>query len=103
MTRFARRRANSGGKWPQTVLFPEGTCTNGKALIYFKLGAFSPSVPVQPVLVKYPNALTDISWVEAGPPVGEIVLKCLCSPWMRMTVEFLPPYVPSEEEKKDTR
>ncbi|GMH64412.1 hypothetical protein TrRE_jg295, partial [Triparma retinervis] len=98
-----KERANSGGKWPQTVLFPEGTCTNGKALIYFKLGAFSPSVPVQPVLVKYPNALTDISWVEAGPPVGEIVLKCLCSPWMRMTVEFLPPYVPSEEEKKDTR
>ncbi len=98
-----KERAKSGGKWPQTVMFPEGTCTNGKSLIYFKLGAFAPGVSIQPVLVKYPNQLTDISWVEAGPPVGELVLKCLCTPWMNMSVEFLPPYVPSEEEKKDTR
>mmetsp|Transcript_23659 Transcript_23659/g.49280 ORF Transcript_23659/g.49280 Transcript_23659/m.49280 type:complete len:580 (+) Transcript_23659:199-1938(+) len=98
-----KERATSEGKWPQTVLFPEGTCTNGKALIYFKCGAFSPSVPVQPVLFKYPNAFTDISWVEAGPEVYEIVLKCLCAPWINMQVEYMKPYVPSEQEKKDTK
>jgi hypothetical protein len=29
--------------WPQVLLFPEGTCTNGKALIKFKSGAFQVS------------------------------------------------------------
>ena len=26
--------------WPQMLIFPEGTCTNGQALIKFKSGAF---------------------------------------------------------------
>lgn len=31
-----RRRATSGGKWPQVLFFPEGTCSNKKALLKFK-------------------------------------------------------------------
>ena len=26
--------------WPQILIFPEGTCTNGQALIKYKTGAF---------------------------------------------------------------
>ena len=33
-----QRRAHSGGKWPQIVIFPEGTCTNRTCLISFKPG-----------------------------------------------------------------
>ena len=33
-----QRRAQSKGKWPQILIFPEGTCTNGTALISFKPG-----------------------------------------------------------------
>ncbi|XP_035887200.1 lysophospholipid acyltransferase LPCAT4 isoform X2 [Phyllostomus discolor] len=33
-----RRRATSGGKWPQVLFFPEGTCSNKKALLKFKPG-----------------------------------------------------------------
>ena len=40
---------------PQLFLCPEGTNTNRKALIQFKVGAFAPGVPVQPVLIKYPG------------------------------------------------
>ena len=41
------------GPWrQQTLIFPEATCTNGKALITFRCGAFSPGVPVQPVAVR---------------------------------------------------
>jgi len=32
------RRAAAGGKWPQIVIFPEGTCTNQSSLISFKPG-----------------------------------------------------------------
>uniref|UniRef100_A0A669D061 Lysophosphatidylcholine acyltransferase 2 n=1 Tax=Oreochromis niloticus TaxID=8128 RepID=A0A669D061_ORENI len=51
------KRAKSGGQWPQVLIFPEGTCTNRSCLITFKQGAFIPGVPVQPVLLKYPNKL----------------------------------------------
>lgn len=37
------------------VIFPEGTTTTGSALIDFKLGAFRPMCPVQPVTIKYPH------------------------------------------------
>ncbi|KAJ6661398.1 hypothetical protein lerEdw1_015026 [Lerista edwardsae] len=66
-----KRRAQSDGKWPQIMIFPEGTCTNRSCLITFKPGAFIPGVPVQPVILRYPNKL------------------------------FLPVYVPSEEERKN--
>ena len=37
-----KRRAEQTqeGLFPQTIIFPEGTCTNAKALIKFKVGAF---------------------------------------------------------------
>uniref|UniRef100_A0A8C2KY09 Lysophosphatidylcholine acyltransferase 2 n=1 Tax=Cyprinus carpio TaxID=7962 RepID=A0A8C2KY09_CYPCA len=56
------RRAKSGGHWPQVLIFPEGTCTNRSCLITFKQGAFVPGVPVQPVLIRYPNKLDTVTW-----------------------------------------
>ncbi|KAH6945680.1 hypothetical protein HPB50_009604 [Hyalomma asiaticum] len=67
------RRATSKEPWSQVIIFPEGTCTNRSCLITFKQGAFVPGVPVQPVLIRYPNEL------------------------------YLPVYVPSEREKKDPK
>uniref|UniRef100_A0A3B5BEC7 Lysophosphatidylcholine acyltransferase 1-like n=1 Tax=Stegastes partitus TaxID=144197 RepID=A0A3B5BEC7_9TELE len=77
-----KRRAHSGGEWPQIMIFPEGTCTNRSCLITFKPGAFIPAVPVQPVVIRYPNKLDTITWTWQGPG-------------------FLPIYTPSEEEKKN--
>jgi lysophosphatidylcholine acyltransferase/lyso-PAF acetyltransferase len=53
-------RAKSTDTWPQIFIFPEGTCTNGKVMIDFKPGAFYPGVPVQPVLIRYPNKIDTV-------------------------------------------
>ena len=50
-----KRRAQTGGLWPQFLIFPEGTTTNREALISFKAGAFIPGMPVQPVVLRYPD------------------------------------------------
>lgn len=44
----------------QVLFFPEGTCSNKKALLKFKPGAFIAGVPVQPVLIRYPNSLVSL-------------------------------------------
>uniref|UniRef100_A0AAQ5ZLB4 Phospholipid/glycerol acyltransferase domain-containing protein n=1 Tax=Amphiprion ocellaris TaxID=80972 RepID=A0AAQ5ZLB4_AMPOC len=77
-----KRRAQSGGKWPQIMIFSEGTCTNRSGLILFKAGAFIPGLPVQPVILRYPNKLDTVTWTWQGPG-------------------YLPIYTPSEEEKKN--
>nr|XP_042697446.1 lysophosphatidylcholine acyltransferase 1 isoform X2 [Chrysemys picta bellii] len=96
-----KRRAQSDGKWPQIMIFPEGTCTNRSCLITFKPGAFIPGVPVQPVVLRYPNKLDTITWTWQGPGALEILWLTLCQFHNFVEIEFLPVYIPSEEEKKN--
>uniref|UniRef100_A0A669DB96 Lysophosphatidylcholine acyltransferase 1 n=1 Tax=Oreochromis niloticus TaxID=8128 RepID=A0A669DB96_ORENI len=91
-----KRRARSGGEWPQIMIFPEGTCTNRSCLITFKPGAFIPAVPVQPVVIRYPNKL--VSKLVKG---FQILWLTLCQLHNEFVIEFLPIYTPSEEEKKN--
>ena len=67
-----KERSVEGKGWQQVLIFPEGTCTNRyqpthlslggrnfilslfrSALITFRLGAFIPGVPVQPVIIRW--------------------------------------------------
>lgn len=96
-----RRRACSGGEWPQIMIFPEGTCTNRSSLIAFKPGAFIPGVPVQPVVLRYPNEMDTISWTWQGPGAFKILWLTLCQFHNPVEIEYLPTYTPSEEEKRD--
>ncbi|KAM8869882.1 lysophosphatidylcholine acyltransferase 1 isoform 1-T1 [Spinachia spinachia] len=96
-----KRRAHSGGEWPQIMIFPEGTCTNRSCLITFKPGAFIPAVPVQPVVIRYPNKLDSITWTWQGPGAFEILWLTLCQLHNEFVIEFLPIYTPSEEEKNN--
>uniref|UniRef100_A0AAY4ERJ5 Phospholipid/glycerol acyltransferase domain-containing protein n=1 Tax=Denticeps clupeoides TaxID=299321 RepID=A0AAY4ERJ5_9TELE len=73
-----KRRAHSGGEWPQIMIFPEGTCTNRSCLITFKPGAFIPAVPVQPVVIRYPNEMDTITWTWQGPGAFKILWLTLC-------------------------
>ncbi|XP_067853971.1 lysophosphatidylcholine acyltransferase 2 [Heptranchias perlo] len=95
------KRAKSRGKWPQLMIFPEGTCTNRSCLITFKSGAFIPGVPVQPVLIRYPNRLDTVTWTWQGHSAAMLMFLTLCQPCTKVEIEFLPVYVPTEEEKCD--
>lgn len=98
-----KRRAQSRGQWPQIVIFPEGTTTNGRALITFKPGAFIPAVPVQPALVRYPNRLDTTTWTWDGPGALKLLWLTLCQVHTKVEVEFLPVYTPDEQEKQDPK
>ncbi|XP_051485542.1 lysophosphatidylcholine acyltransferase 2 isoform X1 [Apus apus] len=95
------KRASARGQWPQILIFPEGTCTNRSCLITFKQGAFIPGVPVQPVLLRYPNKLDTVTWTWQGYSLKELCVMTLCQLFTRVEVEFLPVHVPTEEEKND--
>ncbi|XP_056156632.1 lysophospholipid acyltransferase LPCAT4 [Lampris incognitus] len=94
-------RLTSNGYWPQMLMFPEGTTTNGSALIKFKPGAFLAGVPVQPVLLHYPNKLDTVRWTYNGTTWIEALLHTTSQFYTHMTVEYLPVYTPSQEEKDD--
>ncbi|XP_026156365.1 lysophosphatidylcholine acyltransferase 1 isoform X2 [Mastacembelus armatus] len=96
-----KRRAQSGGKWPQIMIFSEGTCTNRSGLILFKAGAFIPGLPVQPVVLRYPNKLDTVTWTWQGPGAFKILWLTLCQPHNPMEIEYLPIYTPSNEEKEN--
>ena len=53
---------NPKERWPQLLVFPEGSTSNRKALMSFKPGAFCPGKPVQPILVRYPNRIDTVTW-----------------------------------------
>ncbi|XP_037611203.1 lysophosphatidylcholine acyltransferase 2 [Sebastes umbrosus] len=95
-------RAKSGGHWPQVLIFPEGTCTNRSCLITFKQGAFIPGVPVQPVIMRYPNKLDTVSWTWQGFSSRTLLLLTLCQLYTTVEIEFLPTHIPTEEEKKSS-
>nr|XP_031313362.1 LOW QUALITY PROTEIN: lysophosphatidylcholine acyltransferase 2B-like [Camelus dromedarius] len=95
------KRVTSGGKWPQILIFPEGVCTNCTCLVTFRLGAFSPGVPVQPVLLRYPNALDTVTWTWQGFTGFQACVLTLSQLFTRVEVEFMPVYIPNDQEKKN--
>ncbi|XP_037355638.1 lysophosphatidylcholine acyltransferase 2B-like [Talpa occidentalis] len=95
------KRVTSKRNWPQLLIFPEGVCTNRSCLVTFKLGAFSPGVPVQPVLLKYPNTVDTVTWTWQGFSAIQGFILTLSRPFTRIEVEFMPVYVPNDQERKD--
>uniref|UniRef100_UPI00358F5F0C lysophosphatidylcholine acyltransferase 2-like isoform X2 n=1 Tax=Myxine glutinosa TaxID=7769 RepID=UPI00358F5F0C len=96
-----QRRATAPENWPQVLIFPEGTCTNRSCLIKFKPGAFIPGVPVQPVIIRYPNHLDTVTWTWQGSGAFKVLWLTLCQLHTSVEIEFLPVYVPCAEEKND--
>ncbi|VDM30294.1 unnamed protein product [Hydatigera taeniaeformis] len=96
-----RRRALSNGKWPQVLIFPEGTCTNRSCLINFKQGAFTVGCPVQPALLRWGYAVDSITWTWDGPGILELLWLTALQPYITLEIEFLPVYIPNEAEKED--
>ena len=98
-----KRRCLEPG-WPQLLVFPEGTNTNGQALVLFRSGAFSPSKPVQPVSIKTPNMVDTVTWTWVQRhTLSSLIFFTLISPFTIMDVEFLPVIQPTEDEIEDAR
>jgi lysophosphatidylcholine acyltransferase / lyso-PAF acetyltransferase len=97
ITDIADHLANAA--FPPLLIFPEGTTSNQDYLTKFKVGSFASGLPCQPVVLKYPFKHFDVSWT---PDVSGLYLlvRMLCQVNNTLEVEFLPPYYPSEEEKK---
>ncbi|XP_013188558.1 lysophosphatidylcholine acyltransferase [Amyelois transitella] len=96
-------RATSKEDWPQVLIFPEGTCTNRSCLITFKPGGFYPGVPVQPVIIRYPNARDTVTWTWEGPGALKLLWLTLTQVHSSCEIEFLPVYYPTEDEKRDPK
>ncbi|GKT32646.1 hypothetical protein ADUPG1_006745 [Aduncisulcus paluster] len=80
------------------AVFPEGATNNGEQLLQFRHGIFRPGGSIQPVLLEYPYMASSPNW--AAEQFIHNLLRVLASPITRANVNFLNPYVPSEEEAK---
>lgn len=94
-------RAN---KNEQIMIFPEGTCTNRSTLIQFKLGAFIPKLPVQPVIVRWDAGEQDsVSWSWEGPSSLSVFLHTLTRISTNCEITIMSQYEPSKEESLHPR
>eukprot|EP01126_Amoeba_proteus_P011352 TRINITY_DN14569_c0_g3_i5.p1 TRINITY_DN14569_c0_g3~~TRINITY_DN14569_c0_g3_i5.p1 ORF type:complete len:377 (-),score=81.55 TRINITY_DN14569_c0_g3_i5:127-1257(-) len=93
--------AKSDSRWHPMLIFPEGTCTNGRSLVMFAVGAFAPGVPVQPVFLRYPFTYQSLAWTKESEGIVSRFTKMLLQFVNWVEIEFLPVYVPDEEEKAD--
>lgn len=97
-----RDRANNG---EQILIFPEGTCANRTSLVQFKMGAFYPCLPVQPVIARWNagDCLDTVTWSWEGPDAVKLFICALTRISTNLEITILPEYIPNNEEKANTR
>jgi len=90
---LVRKRAKDmhQGGWRQIIFYPEGTTTNGKALLRFKCGAFVPGLAVQPVLLRIDNNpdVARWTWKQSYGALTSIWL-ILCQCYINFEVKLRP-------------
>lgn len=115
VTALIAERARRTGAWsshPPLLVFPEGTCTTGDALLRFKSGAFVSAQPVLPIVLRYRTGRLNAGWVwRERPtharafrswPLDLLHLLRILSRWGNaVEVTVLPLYVPSAAEAAD--
>lgn len=90
------------------TIFPEGTTSDGTALLPFKssllsaLDADAEHIPVQPLLLDYGTRSETIAWTGNEPGLAN-ALRILAR-WrpVRLTVTFLPPLAETERANRKT-
>lgn len=87
-------------KFVPFACYPEGTTTSGDAMVRFKTGAFVPGLPVQPLVFK-----THFTFLNPSHTFGakHWYFRLLSQFVNFLEAEYLPPYYPNEEEKKDPK
>jgi 1-acyl-sn-glycerol-3-phosphate acyltransferase len=80
------------------IVFPEGLCGNGLAIMPFQSGAFAvarpsmdvPGQAVLPIAVKYHFSHMDPSWANVGPTYADLVWRMMFSVYNTLEVIHLP-------------
>ncbi|CAN8063894.1 unnamed protein product [Agarophyton chilense] len=99
-----RRRTDCPGCMACTsklVIFPEGTTTNGTAMIPFRTGVFNAGVPVLPVCIRFPWRSFSLSWETIR--FREHMFRTMTQFKNRVACTVLPVYTPSPEEVANAR
>jgi len=86
------------GFWHPLAIYPEGTVTNGRVMLQFKLGAFIPAAPVLPMCITQPHTHFNPALVnpyEVLNPTKEapsswIMWRTLCQFRNYMEISYLP-------------
>ena len=98
------KRGFKAGEKP-ICLFPEGTTSNGRALLQFFSGAFEcaatlESGAVQPIVVTYPyRHFHPAAFLESAPVH---IARALLTPWQAVRVQILPLVTPTKAEAADS-
>ncbi|CAG5078117.1 Oidioi.mRNA.OKI2018_I69.PAR.g8905.t1.cds [Oikopleura dioica] len=92
-----KRRVNIEQPYPQLAIFPEGTNSNSQSLLAFKIGAFIPRVPIQPVCLSF-NCWNTIVWTFEGPSLIWCWLFTLSQFRIQLTFNYLPVEKPLDNE-----
>ncbi|XP_027196036.2 uncharacterized protein LOC113790553 [Dermatophagoides pteronyssinus] len=88
------------------LVFPEGTTANRKALLQFKLGAFLPRLPIQPVLIRYETCCgihDPITWTWEGPGVLKIFFYTMSCLSIDCEITIMDEYRPNSLELQDPK
>lgn len=93
-------RARSAA-WPPVLVFPEGTCTNGRCLISFKAGAFLPGVPVQPIALRYTPGAHGLPLAACRDDAELRLLLAMLQIRNTLEVTYLPLHTPTATEVAD--
>ncbi|KAJ3438978.1 lysophosphatidylcholine acyltransferase [Anaeramoeba flamelloides] len=99
-----KKRGEIPGLFP-LVIFPEGTTSNNKCLLSFKVGAFSAGMPVQPIIIKY-KACFPLSFLDLTDTYYHPLVVCMsqfCNLYNSIEMTFMDPIVPNSEEKKNPK
>ena len=106
------RRTGAWAKHPPVLVFPEGTCSTGDALLRFKSGAFVAGVPVLPVALRYTAGDLCAGWVwrdhgASASPLSRLptdvvhLARLLLARNKAVDVYVLPPHVPDAAQCAD--
>jgi 1-acyl-sn-glycerol-3-phosphate acyltransferase len=102
---IVERAKSKGESANRLMLFPEGTCNNGKVHFVFKHGAFAAGEPVQMFATQFPYRHFNMSWTgraAGGNDFFDLFLRLLCQFTNHAEVRFLPVYYPSAAERADS-
>lgn len=83
------------------VIFPEGTTTNGTAMVPFRTGVFNAGLPVKIVCIRFPCHHFNLSWETIR--FREHLFRTMTQVTNYVHISELPVYQPSEQEMTDAR